>query len=145
MMYSSHHGLPETIVTDDGSQFTSHRIQQYCSQNAIKHMFSPPYHPQSNGQAERFVDTLKEALLEAEGEGTPFDVIQKVLMVYRTTANESTPNKQSPAEVLYERKLRTIYSFMLPPAPRRDDASLRNKRKFDVGDAVYARDNRAGH
>uniref|UniRef100_A0AA85J8L0 Integrase catalytic domain-containing protein n=1 Tax=Trichobilharzia regenti TaxID=157069 RepID=A0AA85J8L0_TRIRE len=29
----SHHGLPETIVTDNGSQFTSHQFQQFCHQN----------------------------------------------------------------------------------------------------------------
>ena len=108
-------------------------------------MFSQPSHPQSNGQAERFVDAFKRALHKAEGEGTPLDIVHKFFMVYHTTANESTPNKQSPAEILYGRKLRTIHNFMLPPAPRRVDSSIRNKRKFEVGEAVYVRDYRTGH
>ena len=41
----SQHGLPDTIVSDNGSQFTSSQFQDFCRKNAINHMFSPPYHP----------------------------------------------------------------------------------------------------
>nr|CAH8862812.1 unnamed protein product [Trichobilharzia regenti] len=66
-------------------------------------------------------------------------------MVYRTTANESTQNKKSPAEILYGRKLRTIHNSMLPPTLKHADASFRNEKKFDVGDPIYVRDYRGGH
>ncbi|CAI2736848.1 unnamed protein product [Schistosoma spindalis] len=58
----SRNGIPDVIVSDNGSQFTSSQFQSFCQRLAIKHLRSPPYHPQSNGQAERFVDTFKRAL-----------------------------------------------------------------------------------
>ncbi|CAH8670586.1 unnamed protein product [Schistosoma rodhaini] len=52
-------GAPETLVTDNGSQFAAESFKHFCKANGITHFRSPPYHPQSNGQAERFVDTFK--------------------------------------------------------------------------------------
>ncbi|XP_055605434.1 uncharacterized protein K02A2.6-like [Uranotaenia lowii] len=60
---------PSTIISDNGSQFTSEQFLSFCASNGIQHLRSAPYHPQSNGQAERFVDTLKRSMLKInEGE-----------------------------------------------------------------------------
>ena len=53
------HSIPETIVGDNGSVFTSKEFQQFVQLNGIKHVTSAPYHPASNGLAERAVQTLK--------------------------------------------------------------------------------------
>ena len=55
----SQHGIPELLVTDNGSQFTSEAFVYFTKQNGIKHVRSAPYHPASNGLAERFVQSLK--------------------------------------------------------------------------------------
>ena len=55
------HGLPEMIVSDNGSVFTSIEFQDFCTKNGIKHVKSAPYHPASNGLAERTVQMYKEA------------------------------------------------------------------------------------
>ena len=47
------HGLPYTLVSDNGTAFTSHELQNYCRSNGIKHIRSAPFHPASNGLAER--------------------------------------------------------------------------------------------
>lgn len=55
-------GLPRTIVTDNGSQFSSQEFQTFAALNGIKHMRAAPYQPQSNGLAERAVRTIKQSL-----------------------------------------------------------------------------------
>ena len=53
------HGLPEQLISDNGPQFTSKEFTQFLEGNNIKHILSAPYHPASNGLAEKFIQTLK--------------------------------------------------------------------------------------
>ena len=55
-------GLPSTVVSDNGSCFCSEEFEQFCRANGIKHIKSSPYHPSSNGLAERAVQTVKAGL-----------------------------------------------------------------------------------
>ncbi|GBN68939.1 Transposon Tf2-6 polyprotein [Araneus ventricosus] len=55
-------GLPRVLVSDNGSQFTSYEFQRFMQSNGIKHKTSAPFKPSSNGQAERYVATLKQSL-----------------------------------------------------------------------------------
>lgn len=63
-------GLPEVIVSENGTQLKSNNFGEFFQGHQIQHVRSPPYHSQSNGQAERFVDTFKRAILKTRGEGT---------------------------------------------------------------------------
>ena len=56
------HGIPRTIVTDNGSSFTIEEFRRFVTKNGIRHITSAPYHPSSNGQAERAVQTLKQGI-----------------------------------------------------------------------------------
>ena len=58
------HGIPEQLVSDNGSGFQSEEFKQFTTQNGIKHIFTSPYHPSSNGLAERTVQTFKSILLK---------------------------------------------------------------------------------
>ena len=138
------HGLPSTIVSDNGTQFTSAVFADFCQRHAIEHIRSPPYHPQSNGQAERFVDTFKRALLKSRGEGTTAEAINGFLLLYRTTPNKALAQNQSPAEVLMGRKLRTTFSAMIPRKAEPEAVQHpRLKIPLQLGTKVYARDYRA--
>lgn len=55
-------GLPAELVSDNGSPFNSTDFNKFCVANGIKVIKSPPYHPQSNGIAERGVQTVKKGL-----------------------------------------------------------------------------------
>ena len=55
-------GLPEQIVTDNGSAFRSKKFEIFLQQNGIQQTRTAPYHPASNGQAERTVQTSKTTL-----------------------------------------------------------------------------------
>ncbi|VDH91898.1 Hypothetical predicted protein [Mytilus galloprovincialis] len=54
------HGLPESIVSDNGTPFASQEFQDFVQRNGIKHIRSSPYQPSTNGLAERAVQTFKE-------------------------------------------------------------------------------------
>ena len=151
----SQFGLPETIVSDNGTQFTSTVFQEYCNENAIKHIRSPPFHPQSNGQAERFVDTFKRALIKLRHEGTYKESLQTFLFSYRATPCASSPGGRSPAENFIGRKLRTTLDALQPhDAKTKIRASIMEQqfnrhhgarpRQFQSGDLVFTRDYRSG-
>ena len=55
-------GLPEVIVLDNATNFTSEEFATFMRKNGIRHVKSPPYHSSSNGLVERAVQTLKEGL-----------------------------------------------------------------------------------
>jgi cleavage and polyadenylation specificity factor subunit 1 len=53
------YGVPTSIVTDQGRQFTSHEFKTFCNFMGIIHNKTTSFHPQSNGLVERFHGTLK--------------------------------------------------------------------------------------
>ena len=58
----SHTGLPDEILCDQGTQFTSDMMREMLSLLSVSQLHSTPYHPQTNGVIERFNGTLKQML-----------------------------------------------------------------------------------
>nr|CAD2179625.1 unnamed protein product [Meloidogyne enterolobii] len=106
----THFGYPETLVSDNGSPFQSIEFKNYCIEKGIKQLFSPPYHPQSNGQAERFVDYFKRMMIK---NCKNKNWLQEVLLNYRASPNESLGGK-TPAEEFLNRKLRLKWDALRP-------------------------------
>lgn len=65
----SYFGLPQTIVADNGPLFNAIGFQKICEKYCIKYLNSPPYHPESNGWAERGVRSVKNALKKMISDG----------------------------------------------------------------------------
>ena len=147
------HGIPEQIVTDNGTQFTSELFENFVKQNGIKHVKSAPYHPASNGLAERFVQSLKQSLKASFQDGrTLIQRLSSYLLTYRTTAHSTTG--VPPCKLLMRRDLRTHFSLLLPSPERSvmDKQSVQKtahdrrsrSREFSVGDRVLVRNLRPG-
>ena len=60
-------GIPETLISDNGLQYSSQEFAAFASSKAgIDHVTSSPLYPQSNGFVERSVQTVKNLLRKAE-------------------------------------------------------------------------------
>ncbi|XP_060092566.1 LOW QUALITY PROTEIN: uncharacterized protein K02A2.6-like, partial [Heteronotia binoei] len=98
------HGIPDTLVTDNGTAFTSREFREFTDRYLIRHIRSAPFHPATNGQAERMVRTTKEALGRIV-HGDWDHRLSAFLFHNRITPNPVTGF--SPAELLMGRKLTT--------------------------------------
>ena len=61
------YGIPEVVVSDNGPQYSSEAYAAFARQFQFEHVTSSPRYPQSNGEAERAVQTVKN-LLKKEGD-----------------------------------------------------------------------------
>ena len=140
------HGLPNTIVSDNGSAFTSDEFSKFTKQNGIEHIKTSPYHPATNGLAERSVQTFKAGLKRIT-EGTLQARLNKFLFQYRLTPQTTTG--LSPAELMFGRRLRSHLDLLMPTVATRVSAKQQQQkvnhdscsklRKFKVGDDVHIR------
>ena len=97
-------GLPDVIVTDNGSNFTSSEFDTFCQRNGIKHITSAPFHPSTNGLAERAVQTVKRGILKLK-DGSLTDKLSRFLFSYRNTPLQLTGS--TPAELFLGRRVKS--------------------------------------
>ncbi|UYV63772.1 K02A2.6-like, partial [Cordylochernes scorpioides] len=131
------HGIPETVVSDNGTQFGAAReFANFARQYGFTHVTSSPRFPQSNGMAEAGVKIGKLILKKNQDPSLG-------LLEYRSTPLE---NGYSPAELLMGRKLRTT----LPIAPENlnpklvDSQTLKRKEGRRRKDMKSRYDRRCG-
>ena len=99
-----HTWVSRFLVSDNGSICTSSEFAAFVGKNGIKHLTSAPYHPASNGLAERAVQTVKGALRK-EASGTSLErQLTQFLFRYRLTPHSTTGI--APAELLMGRRPR---------------------------------------
>ncbi|XP_056138833.1 uncharacterized protein K02A2.6-like [Lampris incognitus] len=108
----SRHGLPHILVSDNGPQFCSEEFATFLKANGVKHIRSAPYHPATNGLAERFVQTFKHALKSSRGATPVQQRLDTFLLTYRNTPHATT--KEPPAMLFTRRMLRTRLDFLKP-------------------------------
>lgn len=115
------HGIPELVMSDNGPQFSSAEFSKFAGEYDFVHVTSSPKYPQSNGEAERAVKTIKCLLKKSKD---PY----MALLAYRSTP---LSNGYSPAELLMNRKLRSSLPItpeqLLPQIP--DYSQLREKEE----------------
>uniref|UniRef100_A0A8C5M8S7 Integrase catalytic domain-containing protein n=1 Tax=Leptobrachium leishanense TaxID=445787 RepID=A0A8C5M8S7_9ANUR len=95
------HGLPESITSDRGSQFTSKFWKAFCSLLHITGNLTSAYHPQSNGQTERTNQTLEHYLrcYTTHLQYDWVDFLPTAEFTYNSQQHETT--KESPFFISY--------------------------------------------
>jgi hypothetical protein len=92
-------GVPFTLVTDNASEFCSEDLLSWLNKIGCRPYKSPPYHPQSNGIAERIVRTIKTGMKAWKPEFGNFKgYLDKLLMNYRSLPHGS--RNKSAAELM---------------------------------------------
>ena len=116
----SAHGVPQTITTDRGSQFTSELWAQLMSTWGIRHATTTAYHPEANGLVERLHRRLKESLMAHCGEERNewYYKLPMSLLAIRTTLKPDIG--ASPADLVYGEGL-AVPGDVLPTNPSNDD------------------------
>ena len=89
-------GIPRSLLSNNGKQFDNPKFRDFYAELGIKNYYSSPIHPQSNGQAEVTIRTLKVTLkTKLENlKGKWVEHLPEVLWAYRTmrrSATQETP------------------------------------------------------
>ena len=145
------HGIPELIFSDNGTSFTSDEFKEFVRRNGIRHRTSAPYHPATNGLAERAVQVVKTGLRK-NAEGDMGLRLARLLFKYRNTPHATTG--VTPAELLLGRKPRCHLDLLHPDIAARVEIKQsaqksahdgkQKARKFAVSDTVFVKNFQSG-
>ena len=117
------YGAPHSLHSDQGTNFESAVFQGMCELLGIDKTRTTPFHPQSDGQVERFNATIQK-ILAATTERCHWDwdvMIPYAVMAYRTTKHSSTG--LSPNMMLYGREITEPVDLVAGMPPDDDNAN----------------------
>ena len=120
-----HYGFPEKFISDQGRNFESDLIKELCKIAGVKKLHTTPYHPQGNGQCERFNSTLCNMLgtLSEEEKSDWKSYLGCMTHAYNCTKHASTT--YSPYYLMFGRhpRLPIDVEFGLPKSNSGDNSS----------------------
>jgi hypothetical protein len=136
-------GLCETLVSDGGPPFNSRKFTEFCTDRGIKHVLSPPYHPQSNGLAEKSVQVFKNFAKKKHYIQNPTSThteflkeIINFLFAFRNTPNSVT--RLCPSELFLKSKCKTLLTNLNPKySTNTVQEKVKIKKQFHNGQNVY--------
>ena len=136
------YGFPYRLVSDNGPQFVSEEFTSFLTSCGISHSKTAPYHPATNSEAERFVQTLKNFLKTFNPNNLNLEMsVQGFLLKYRTTPHSTT--NVSPSELLNKRQIRNVLDLVKPSVCDRVSSKVKKPntvvRSFNIGDKVMVR------
>ncbi|XP_062541104.1 uncharacterized protein K02A2.6-like [Armigeres subalbatus] len=133
------YGIPAVLVSDHGVQFTSAEFQRFLKINGVFHKMGAPYHPATNGQAERFIQTFKNKMKALNCDKSKMhSELCNILLSYRKTIHQATG--KSPSMMLFNRQIRSRLDLMVPNTTSTVDNPEVAIKSFVEGTRVAARD-----
>ena len=137
------HGLPEMLVSNNGSVFTSAEFSDFVKHNDIWDVKSASYYAASNGLAERAAQTFK-VFMKKSTAGTTHTRASHFLSQYRITPHSTAG--VTPAEILFGHWPRTRLDLLRPDISNRVQSRQQSQkshhnqrareRRFQTGDTV---------
>ncbi|WVZ24644.1 hypothetical protein V8G54_003188 [Vigna mungo] len=138
------HGVPSGIVSDRDPRFTSRFWQALQQEMGSKLQMSSAYHPQTDGQSERTIQTLEDLLRTSVLDH--LGVWDEVLPLTEFTYNNSFHSSigMAPYEALYGRKCRTPLCWLKASQSRQKSYADKRRKplEFAAGDHVFLKLNR---
>lgn len=145
------HGIADTVVSDNGTQFISEEFEKFLSNNNVEHVQTAPHHPSSNGLAERAVQTVKRGVKKTSGNTLELR-LQKFLLTYRITPQSTTG--KCPSELMFKRTIRSRLDHVRPnlnKSVKKQQSSMKarsdkrkKQREYDLLDSVIIKNFAAG-
>ena len=110
--FISRHGVPEVILTDNGTEFTAKDFERYLDILGIKHKRSTPCHPAGNGRIERFNRTLKEMIHKLVNNVVDRweSVLSSSMLAYRSALSDTTGF--TPLYLMYGRNVKLPFATL---------------------------------
>ena len=104
---------PSKVLTDNGPEFAGERFNSCLASYGIKHQYTTPNKPASNGLVERANRTLIELLrVQATSSRTWYEVLPRAIMIHNSTYHSAL--KQSPSEYIYSKQHSFTGNVLLP-------------------------------
>lgn len=93
LRYCTHHGVPTTLITDNGTEFTNQLFMEFTRLHKINHHRVLPHSPNDNGNIERFHSTILEHLriLKLQQKDEPIvNLMPYAIIAYNSTIHSFT-------------------------------------------------------
>ena len=127
----STYGIPSVFVSDNSRQFTSSEFAKFLKLNRIVHKLSAPYHPATNGQAERFIQTMKSKLKAMQCSRSEVQTeLCSILLSYRKMIHPATGC--SPSMMVFGRQVRSRLDLMVPTDDPKASATEKKVRQLKI-------------
>ena len=147
--FCSETGVPTTLVSDNGPQFSSVEFKDKMNKWGIKHIFSPPYHPASNGAAERAVQLYKDRLKKMNISSKLVEL--HVALAFIGKVHGLTPHSSTgrcPYELVKQGGIPSMFPSLMSSVNKKAEltvvrdttARMRNRRDFEEGENVVVYD-----
>ena len=122
--------LTDQIVSNNRPQFTSEAFRKFTTAYGIKHVTGAPYHPATNGQAEKLEQSFKKGVKAYKSGRTLQHKLDRFLLAYRSALHATT--SLIPAQLLLGRNVKTRLDLIIPNGTREVNKKLLQSRSSSL-------------
>ena len=138
------YGLPNQLISDNGTQFTSEEFAKFMKLKGIKHICIAAYHQSSTGHAERYVQIVKKGM-KCSSTSNLKEHVDQILLAHRSTPSSATG--KTPSRLFLGREMQIRLDIMKPKPqievthtpPSNNKNRQAPTRNLEVGDMVQIR------